>query len=74
LLYRVEASAAVALFPEVVERLRGAPPNLLHSDVARGFQEWLRSGAGPNDAIGFLATFRESRLARLRQTDPSLYE
>jgi hypothetical protein len=74
LLYRVDAPAAVALFPKVVEKLRGAPPGLLHRDVESGFREWLGSGARPDDAAGFLATLRESRLARLRQSDPTLFD
>src|SRR5262245_19948913 len=73
-LYRVRASEATALFPKVIDRLRNAPPGMLYPDVEKGFREWLRTRAGPDDVSGFLAKLREAHLARLRQEDLSLYE
>jgi hypothetical protein len=74
MLYKVKDSDAIALFPKVVEKLQKAPPNALHPDVEKGFQEWRRSGATPNDAAGLLAKLRDAQLERLKQEDARLFE
>ena len=74
LLKRVPAADAEALFPRVVDRLRKAPPGVLHPDVEAGFREWDRSGAPANDAAGFLEKLREARLARLQRENPQVYQ
>jgi hypothetical protein len=73
-LYRIKVSEAAALFPKVVDRLQNAPPGILHPDVEKGFQEWLRTRSGPDDMAGFLARVYEAKLARWRQEDPSVAE
>jgi hypothetical protein len=71
---RVRADHAIALFPKLVEKLRKAPPGLLKPDVEQGFQNWQRTGADPNDAVGFLTKVREARLDRIGAKNPKSYE
>jgi hypothetical protein len=74
LVHRVPAADAEALFPKVADRLRQAPPGVLHPDVEAAIREWDRSGAAPGDAAGFLAKLREARLAQLQRENPRLYQ
>ncbi len=73
-LYRVQATDAIAFFPKVAERLRNAPPGVLGQDVENGFRSWASTGAGPDDAAGFLAHVREAHLARVKTFSEDLYE
>jgi hypothetical protein len=73
-LYRVEPADALALFPQVVERLRNAPPGVLHPDVENGFREWHRADPGQANAPLLFAMIREAKLARLWQQDRQFYE
>ena len=72
-LRRVPASDAIALFPKLVEKLRSAPPGLLHPDVETGFQKWLATSGNPSDAAGFLARVHEARLNRARAQNQQSY-
>jgi hypothetical protein len=73
-LYVVPAADAVALFPKVVEKLRKAPPGVLRPGVEDAFRAWVRSGAAPDDAAGFLAELRASRLAGLQREKATSYK
>jgi hypothetical protein len=65
-LYRVEESEVRALFPKVIEKLRNAPAGRLREDVDRGFQDWLRTGGGPDDVMGFLEKMQDARFQRMQ--------